>query len=105
MQEFRDSRLQSQASFAAIERYQNRTKTLAVINWLSAADASLDQEAFASTRHDIPDTSCWILNEPKVKDWLNPSECSVPVFWLNGIPGAGRFKFDNYYCKVSKGET
>lgn len=89
IQEFRDSRLQSQISFAALEKEQNHTKTLAVVNWLSAADACLDQEAFSATRQDIPDTGCWILKEPKVKDWLDPEECSVPVFWLNGIPGAG----------------
>jgi len=88
-QESRDARLQSQAAFAALEEEQNRAKTLAVVNWLSAADASLDQEAFAATRHDLPDTGRWILNESKVMEWLEPNDLTVPLFWLNGIPGAG----------------
>jgi hypothetical protein len=88
-QESRDARLQSQAAFAALEEEQNRAKALAVVNWLSAADASLDQEAFAATRHDLPNTGRWILNEPKVKEWLDPNDLTVPLFWLNGIPGAG----------------
>lgn len=91
IQESRDARLQSQASFAALEREQNLAKTRTVINWLSAADASLDQEAFASARQDIPDSGRWILGEPKIKDWLDPKDSSVPIFWLNGIPGAGKW--------------
>ena len=94
IQESRDARLQSQASFAALEKEQNRTKTLAVVSWLSAADAHLDHEAFSAARHDIPNTGAWILKESSVQDWLDPTESSVPVFWLNGIPGAGKSLFN-----------
>src|SRR5213078_3809079 len=87
IQELRDARLQSQASFAALEQEQNRTKTLAVINWLSAADAYIDQDAFAATRHNIPNTGRWILEEPKIKDWLDSSQSLLTTVWLNGKPG------------------
>jgi hypothetical protein len=97
LQESRDARLQLQASFDALERDQKYSKTLAVVNWLSAADSSLDQEAFAATRNNIPDTGCWILRDPKVKDWLDPAECSVPVFWLHGIPGAGELPLEYWF--------
>ena len=89
IQESRDARFQYQASLTAIELEQNRIKTLAVVNWLSAADAHDDQDAFAAIRHDIPDTGRWILEESKIKDWLDPSQSSVPIIWLNGKPGAG----------------
>lgn len=89
-QESRDARLKSQASFAALEREQGRLQTLAVMNWLSAAESSLDQEDFAGTRLLIPATGQWILEEAKVKAWLDPKDSSVPVFWLSGIPGAGK---------------
>ena len=96
IQESRDARLQSQASFAALEREANLAKTLAVVNWLSAADAALDQEDFTAKRQIVPDSGRWILEESKVKDWLKPADSSVPIFWLNGIPGAG-----NAYCLES----
>lgn len=90
IQESRDARLQSQASFAALEREQNLAKMLSVVNWLSAADTVLDHEDFASRRQYTPDSGRWILKEPKVKDWLDPANSSVPIFWLHGIPGAGK---------------
>lgn len=89
IQESRDARLQSQLSFAALEREQNLTKTLAVVNWLSATDAALDQEDFAGKRQYTHDSGRWILEEPKIKDWFDPADSSVPIFWLSGIPGAG----------------
>jgi len=90
IQESRDARLKLQASFSALEREQGRVQTLAVVNWLSAAESSLDQETFAETRLLIPTTGRWILEEEKIKAWLDPKDSSVPVFWLSGIPGAGK---------------
>lgn len=89
IQESRISRLQSQASFVALEREQNLAKTLAVVNWLSAADAALDQEDFSAKRQYTADSGRWILEEPRVKEWFDPAGSSVPIFWLSGIPGAG----------------
>jgi hypothetical protein len=90
LQEARGAHLQSQTKFAAFELGQNHKKMLDVVQWLSAADSDADQEAFASTRHDIPDTGRWVLNETKVKSWLDPNQSSVPIIWLNGKPGAGK---------------
>jgi hypothetical protein len=92
IQESRDARLQSQASFAALEREANLAKTLAVVNWLAPADAALDQEDFAGKRQVVSGSGRWILEEPKIKDWLDPKDSSVPIFWLNGIPGAGKME-------------
>jgi hypothetical protein len=94
IQDALDTRLRSQASFAILEQNQNHTKKLAVLNWLSATDASLDQEAFSMTRQEVPNSSSWILQEPAIQSWLDPDDSIVPVFWLNGIPGAGESKFN-----------
>jgi hypothetical protein len=93
IQESRDARLHAQETFATLAEERIRTNMLTVINWLSAADPSEDQEACTAVRQDIHDTGRWILKEPIVKDWLDPDECSVNIFWLNGIPGAGEFNF------------
>jgi hypothetical protein len=60
------------------------------VTWLSSADAGEDQEAFAQVRQDLPDTGRWILRDPKIKEWLDASDCSMLNFWLNGKPGAGK---------------
>ena len=80
IQESRDARVQFQASFAALERKVNLDKTLAVVSWLSAADAALNQEDFATQRQVVPRSGRWILEEQKVKDWLDPADSSVPIF-------------------------
>ena len=100
IQESRDARLQSQASFEALERDQNLAKTLAVVNWLSAADVALDHEDFAGKRQYTPDSGSWVLDLPKVKDWFDPANPSVPIFWLSGIPGAGK-KIVLYYILLA----
>jgi len=92
IQESRDARHQSQTSFAALAQDQIRTKSLAVINWLSAADSEADQVTFSAARHDIPNTGRWILDVPAIQLWLEPSETSAPMVWLNGKPGVGKLK-------------
>jgi hypothetical protein len=99
IQESRDARLQSQASFAALEQEQIHTKTLAVVNWLSAADSDADQATFSTARHDIPNTGRWILDVPSVQVWLDASKTSAPVVWLNGKPGAGESRiYSDHPC-------
>lgn len=89
VQEARDARLQSEAAFAAFELEQNHMKRIAVINWLSAADADVDHVAFSAARQAIPDTGRWILEHPNIKTWLDVTESTVSMVWLNGKPGAG----------------
>jgi hypothetical protein len=93
IQESRDARLQSQAAFAALEKEQKYANTIAVVAWLSSVDVSEDHDAFVKVRQEFPDTGQWILRGPKIKEWLDASDCSVPMFWLNGIPGAGNIDF------------
>lgn len=90
IQESRDARLQSQAAFSALEKEQKYSNTIAVVAWLSSADPSEDHDAFLKAKEDFPDTGQWILRDPKIMEWLDASDCSVPMFWLNGIPGAGK---------------
>jgi hypothetical protein len=90
IQESRVARLQSQASFAAMEKEQNGTKIRTISTWLSTSDWSDDQENFASKRRDVSGSGAWILDEAKVKAWLDPLSFNIPLLWLNGKPGAGK---------------
>jgi hypothetical protein len=90
IQEARDAQLRSEAAFAAFELEQNHMKRIAVTNWLSATDADADQVSFSAARQDIPGTGRWILEQPEIKTWLDRSQKTVPMIWLNGKPGAGQ---------------
>jgi hypothetical protein len=90
IQESRDARLQSQAAFAAMEKEHIGTKIRTISTWLSTGDWSDDQENFAAKRRDIPGSGAWVLDEAKVKAWLDPLSFHMPLLWLNGKPGAGK---------------
>jgi hypothetical protein len=65
---------------------------VAVVNWLSAADAILDQEASAAMRSEYPAAGRWVFEDPKMKAWADPVNSVVPILWMNGIPGAGKIR-------------
>jgi hypothetical protein len=75
--------------FAVIEETAQKKKRLDVVNWLAAVDSVLDQEASAAIRHDYPSTGKWVLQDVKIKSWMDPNNAMVPIMWMNGIPGAG----------------
>ena len=79
----------SKNAFAAIEMADRQNKRITVTNWLSAADARLDQEVSASIRCDNPSTGLWVLQDDKMKPWLDPNNQMSPMLWMNGMPGAG----------------
>lgn len=81
--------MESQASFAALERKDNEDKKLMIIGWLSSAPVHQDQDNFSAAREDIPGSSGWILKQSQIKNWLIPTKTSSPIIWINGKPGAG----------------
>jgi hypothetical protein len=89
IQEARTERANVRASFTAIEEAEKKNKRLVVLNWLSAAKTILDQEVSAEIRRDYPSTGRWVLENPTLKSWLDPSNALLPMVWMNGIPGAG----------------
>lgn len=62
---------------------------LAVRTWLSARNVKLDHEACISMRRDYPATGLWILEKPALAKWHDNLDTTVPLVWLQGIPGAG----------------
>jgi hypothetical protein len=90
VQESRAFRMQCEISFADIEEIGRENQRLAVINWLSSADAHLDQEASAAARRDYPRACRWILEKPEIRAWYDPDDSLVRLVWVNGIPGAGK---------------
>jgi hypothetical protein len=75
--------------FTIIEVNAQKKRRLDVVNWLAAVDSVLDQEAAAAIRDEYPTTGKWILQDIKIRNWMDPSNSMVPIMWMNGIPGAG----------------
>jgi hypothetical protein len=40
-------------------------------------------------RIDDPVSGQWLLKDAKFKAWMDPNDANMPIFWMNGIPGAG----------------
>lgn len=89
IQQAQESRIAARTSFAAIEEGQRKTRHLEVIGWLSAPNEVLNQEAAAKVRVDTPSSGKWLLQDSKIKAWMDPSNSVAPSLWMNGKPGAG----------------
>ena len=62
--------------------------------WLKPAESLQDYEQYLNVRQNPPGTDStgrWILRARKVKAWLDPTVTNVPIIWLYGIVGAGKF--------------
>ncbi|KAF2181728.1 hypothetical protein K469DRAFT_691815 [Zopfia rhizophila CBS 207.26] len=65
-------------------------KRIAVIEWLSGANSSIEHDSFCATRGEYPDTGNWILRHDGIRNWKDEDEPETPIVWTNGIPGAGK---------------
>ncbi|KAJ8062489.1 hypothetical protein OCU04_009019 [Sclerotinia nivalis] len=77
-------------SFKKVEEERHRSRRLALLNWLAATNSKLDQESAAAMRSDYPASGNWILHESRMKSWLDLRQSTIPILWMNGIPGAGK---------------
>lgn len=73
-----------------IEEARNQQRRLDVVTWLCAVDPILDHEAAVNTRVMYPSSGKWLLQDNKIKSWLDHKNASSPLLWMNGIPGAGK---------------
>lgn len=89
IQEAQAWRAASRNSFATLEDGQRKTRHLEVIGWLSAPNEVLDQEAALKVRSDSPASGQWLLQDSKLKAWMDTKNSLVPSLWMNGKPGAG----------------
>ncbi|KAF4628757.1 hypothetical protein G7Y89_g9399 [Cudoniella acicularis] len=91
--QIRDSQIEREAArkaFADIKEEERKTKYFRVLNWLSATEVILDQEAAALARKEYPTTGNWILDNNIIKAWTHVRNTVAPLVWINGIPGAGK---------------
>ncbi|ORY19419.1 hypothetical protein BCR34DRAFT_128195 [Clohesyomyces aquaticus] len=67
-----------------------KSRHLAVINWLCAADSVSDHEEAISVQENNADSGIWFFEQETIRDWIDQSPSAEPVLWINGRPGAGK---------------
>ncbi|TGO44699.1 hypothetical protein BCON_0473g00060 [Botryotinia convoluta] len=92
IQEYQRKHLNHKKQFEAIEKEDNKCQRLALLDWLASTDPIPDHEFAVSMRADYPSSGNWILQENKIKAWLDPQQSTVPLLWINGIPGAEKIQ-------------
>ena len=75
------------------EESQQRKLMIDVDAWLAPAGCKRDHERYLVIQHEYPNTGNWLLRARQVRKWLDPLCSDVPVVWLYGIPGAGKWEF------------
>ncbi|KIX07723.1 uncharacterized protein Z518_02377 [Rhinocladiella mackenziei CBS 650.93] len=60
------------------------------IAWLAASSPTYEHERALEKRERYPDSGKWIFEKPQMVDWKDGNTPSSPLFWLNGMPGAGK---------------
>ncbi|KAI9685458.1 MAG: hypothetical protein M1822_004589 [Bathelium mastoideum] len=71
------------------EQSQLASQLQFVQGWLAAADTDGDHRKNLEVRVDFGSGE-WMLQEHKYLAWADPDFCQNPLFWVNGIPGAGK---------------
>jgi hypothetical protein len=88
LQQSKETRILAEEEFGNLERAATHSQKQQVIKWLSAADASSDQDHHRGYRNNM-DSGHWLLQNKIFQAWANPMSDSAPVLWVTGIPGAG----------------
>lgn len=95
----REQRLRDTNSKEALER---KEKHLSIIAWLSTVDGGSvkDHETACDRRLQSGVSGDWVLKHEKVQNWRETDPPSSSILWLNGKPGAGRWKYAACHGKL-----
>lgn len=73
------------------EEEKSAQEFFAAQSWLrmNESDQRMTFESIAAQGYEYPGICGWILNNIKMKSWLQPSQ-QTPILWLSGIAGSGK---------------
>lgn len=102
-QELSSWREQSLQKISLEETEQSAKEFYAVQSWLRINEYDqltiFDSVASQGTRY--PGTCGWVLNNIKIKSWLQPSS-QTPILWLSGVAGSGKSVISSQLVKFIK---
>ncbi|KAF4626218.1 hypothetical protein G7Y89_g11943 [Cudoniella acicularis] len=90
-QEAQDARILFTQEFQSRQKRDIQEQMLAVVDWLAAEQSSaLQHIELQRRRADFPLTAQWPFSIGATKSWMRRNDVSSSIFWLCGIPGAGK---------------
>jgi hypothetical protein len=87
---------------AALDHYE-RTRDFQERQDFEAVDTYIrprlyDDEQDRLRRTYCKDTGRWLQREKTLYNWLDPTDAATRLVWLQGIPGAGKYRISNLFC-------
>lgn len=90
MQQYQDDRRIILGQLEKQEKFEHDAKFDKCLERICGAKVLKDQEYLRSVRDEHPGSADWILRCEKVASWKEIDCPPFSIFWLNGIPGAGK---------------
>lgn len=88
IQQAREARVRATAHFENTRTFQERQKFLGLKSRLSPE--LYDEKLGWFRNRSVANCARWLFRDNAFSEWLDPSKMTVPWFWLQGIPGAGK---------------
>jgi len=87
-----DARLRALAHFESTEKSLQRQDYQRIKTDISPRTYEERIDWFSARR--CHGTEKWLKKDPTFARWLNITDTSLKVLWLQGIPGSGKFQFN-----------
>ncbi|KAK5215941.1 hypothetical protein LTR47_009475 [Exophiala xenobiotica] len=88
-QEFDETRTYMKEKFAKLQHQERDIRYRRVQEWLACPIDSRARHDHA-IRQRFGNSGQWLLDDQQFKNWFAPNQCTDPLLWLHGIPGAGK---------------
>lgn len=84
-----EARKAQEDRFLKAERTEHDRQLMVVTDKINPINITVDQENVSSHWLKGQSFGLWLLENSKMKTWLDPTHIEEPLLWIKGIPGAG----------------
>lgn len=84
-----EARKVQEAYFSKMEESGHKQQILAIVEKVSPVPIEADQDKAAANWLKEQSFGLWLLENIKMKAWLDVTNAEANLLWLKGIPGAG----------------
>ncbi|KAH6670655.1 hypothetical protein B0J14DRAFT_100518 [Halenospora varia] len=90
-QESQEARILFTKGMEALLEQRRNQRRMDILEWLSSElNSTIQHRELQKIRAMLPQTTRWIFRQPQMLSWLKRTDYAPCVFWLCGIPGAGK---------------
>ena len=83
-------RVKAQHDFKVQQENERNDRMFTVLDWLSPVNQSNRHDDIGQHRAAFPKSTDWLFNNNSWKDWNGTDHVKSGIFWVTGIPGAGK---------------